>query len=107
MELTEKRAKFQVGQLVEHRLFDYRGVVYDVDPVFQGTEEWYQAMARTRPPKDQPWYHVLVHDGVHTTYVSERNLQPDPSGDPVVHPATDEFFEAFADGRYSPRRTMN
>jgi heat shock protein HspQ len=105
--MTEKRAKFQVGQLVEHRLFDYRGVVYDVDPVFQGTEEWYQAVARTRPPKDQPWYHVLVHDGVHTTYVSERNLQPDPGGDPVAHPATDAFFEAFADGRYSPRRTMN
>ena len=105
--MTEKHAKFQVGQLVEHCLFDYRGVVYDVDPVFQGTEEWYQAMARTRPPKDQPWYHVLVHNGVHATYVAERNLDPDRHGDPVVHPATDEFFGAFADGCYSPRRTVN
>jgi len=105
--MTEKRAKFQVGQLVEHRLFDYRGVVYDVDPVFQGTEEWYEAMARTRPPKDQPWYHVLVHNGVHTTYVAERNLEPDSSAEPIVHPAADEFFEGFADGRYRPRRTMN
>ncbi len=99
--------QFSVGDLVHHKLFDYRGVIIDVDPRLMLSHEWYDTVARSRPPKDQPWYHVLVHDGVHTTYVSERNLQPDPSGDPIAHPATDEFFGAFADGRYSPRRTMN
>ncbi|MFQ5954261.1 MAG: heat shock protein HspQ [Kiloniellales bacterium] len=105
--MSARRAKFQVGQLVEHRLFDYRGVVYDVDPVFQGTEEWYETVARTRPPKDQPWYHVLVHNGIHGTYVAERNLKADDSDEPIVHPATDEFFDGFAGGKYIPRRTMN
>jgi heat shock protein HspQ len=58
-------ARLQVGQVVRHRLFDYRGVIYDVDPVFSLSEEWYEQMARSRPPKDQPWYHVLVDDDSH------------------------------------------
>lgn len=60
-------AKFRPGQLVHHRLFDYRGVVVDADPEFQGTEEWYEVMARSRPPRDRPWYHVLVHGADHHT----------------------------------------
>ena len=71
------RAKFAVGDLVYHRLFDYRGVVVDVDPTFESTEEWYEAVAKSRPPKDKPWYHVLVHEAMHSTYVAERNLEPD------------------------------
>ncbi len=105
--MSAKHAKFQVGQLVAHRLFDYRGVVYDVDPVFQGTDEWYETVARTRPPKDRPWYHVLVHDGIHGTYVAERNLEADDGAEPIVHPATEEFFKGIEGGRYIPRRTMN
>ncbi len=105
--MSAKHAKFRVGQLVEHRLFDYRGVVYDVDPVFGGTEEWYDTMARTRPPKDQPWYHVLVHNGIHSTYVAERNLEADDDNTPILHPAANEFFEGFENGRYIPRRTIN
>ena len=105
--MSARHAKFQVGQLVAHRLFDYRGVVYDVDPVFQGTDEWYQSVARTRPPKDQPWYHVLVDNGIHGTYVAERNLEADDGAEPIVHPATDEFFEGFENGRYISRRTIN
>ena len=94
------QAKFSIGELVHHRLFDYRGVVFDVDPVFQGTEEWYQQVARSRPPKDQPWYHVLVHDADHTTYVAERNLQPDTSGEPINHPHLSALFDGFSGGHY-------
>ena len=95
-----KRARFSVGDVVHHRLVDYRGVIVDVDPVFQSTEEWYEAMARSQPPKDKPWYHVLVHNAIHTTYVAERNLEPDSSGDPIRHPLLDDFFSGFENGRY-------
>ncbi len=105
--MSGKRANFHVGQLVQHRLFDYRGVVFDVDPEFLGSEEWYEGMARTRPPKDQPWYHVLVHNAVHTTYVAERNLRPDQSDEPIMHPDTEALFAGFEGGRYVPRRTVN
>jgi heat shock protein HspQ len=100
-------AKFAIGQLIRHRLFGYRGVIYDVDPVFQGTEEWYQEMARSRPPKDKPWYRVLVHGSVAETYVAERNLQADDSGDPVQHPLLDEHFDEFRDGAYHLERKAN
>lgn len=95
-----KRSKFSVGELVHHRLFDYRGVIFDVDPTFQGSEEWYEQVARSRPPKDRPWYHVLVHGFVHTTYVAERNLEADTSAEPVVHPMLNQFFTGFEGGHY-------
>lgn len=98
------QAKFAIGQIIQHRLFGYRGVIFDVDPVFSGSDEWYERMARSRPPKDRPWYHVLVHDAVHTTYVAERNLELDPAGDPVSHPQVQDYFEALDDGRYLARR---
>lgn len=94
------RARFSVGDLVQHRLFDYRGVVVDIDPRFQATDAWYEAMARSRPPKNRPWYHVLVHGALHATYVAERNLEPDESGLPVEHPMIDTFFSSFEGGRY-------
>lgn len=100
-------AKFAVGQVVHHRLFDYRGVVVDVDPVFDGTDEWYEAMARSRPPKDRPWYHVLRDGTAIYTYVAERNLEPDASGDPIHHPDIADHFAAFEDGGYVPRRRGN
>ena len=100
-------AKFAIGQLIKHRLFDYRGVVYDVDPSFQGTEEWYRQMARSWPPKDKPWYRVLVHGSVHETYVAERNLDADASGEPVQHPLVDALFDAFSDGAYHRGRATN
>lgn len=92
--------KFSVGQLIHHKLFDYRGVIIDVDPAFQGTESWYEAMARSKPPKDRPWYHVLPHRARHQTYVAEQNLEPDTSGSPIEHPWLDRVFAAFRDGRY-------
>jgi heat shock protein HspQ len=93
-------ARFRIGQLVHHRLFDYRGVVFDVDADFQGTEEWYAQMARSRPPRDRPWYHVLVHEAAHTTYVAEQNLEPDSSGLPIRHPALDHVFGDFVNSQY-------
>lgn len=98
-------AHFFIGQIVHHRLFDYRGVVFEVDPVFSGTEEWYDQIARSRPPKDHPWYHVLPHGADHTTYVAERHLEPDPSGAPIRHPLLGQLFDgAPTDGRYTPKR---
>lgn len=101
------RANFSVGQLVQHQLFGYRGVIMDVDSSFSLSEEWYEQVARSRPPKDQPWYHVLVHDSDTVTYVAERNLEPDPSGEPIDHPLLMQFFEGFRDGRYATARRAN
>ena len=95
-----RRAKFSVGELIRHRLFDYRGVIVDVDQKFQGTDEWYQAVARSRPPKDKPWYHVLVDDSDHSTYVAERNLQADDRLEPVEHPLLERYFSRFENNRY-------
>jgi heat shock protein HspQ len=101
------RALFSVGQLVHHRRFDYRGAVFDVDATFQGTEDWYEAMAITRPPKDRPWYHVLVDGAQHTTYVAERNLEADSERAPIAHPLVEAVFASFEDGAYVPRGGRN
>lgn len=102
-----RKAKFFIGQIVHHRLFDYRGVVFDIDPCFEGTEDWYREVARSRPPKDQPWYHVLVDEAEHTTYVAERNLEADDTGEPISHPYLHRLFSALDDGRYQTRQTVN
>ncbi len=101
------RARFHVGQTVHHRLFDYRGVVADADATFQGSDDWYETMDRTRPPKDQPWYHVLVHDAEHSTYVAERNLEPDLTGEPIRHPDLGFYFDEQRDGLYPRRQPSN
>ena len=98
---------FTVGQLIHHLKYDYRGVVVDVDPTFQGSDEWYKEVARSRPPKDQPWYHVLVNDADHITYVAERHLEADESGEPVNHPAVDAFFSQFRNGAYQLGNRLN
>lgn len=105
--MTAFNAKFHIGQLVHHKLFDYRGAVVDVDPVFQGSEEWYRQVARSQPPKDRPWYRVLVHGAEHETYVAERNLERDSSREPIVHPQLDEVFSGFANGSYRPLMPCN
>ena len=73
------KAKYCIGQLIQHKLFDYRGIILSVDLEFKSTDEWYEAVAKSRPPKNEPWYHVLVHQKGHQTYVAEQNLQPDPA----------------------------
>lgn len=102
-----QQARFFPGELIHHRLFDYRGVVVDVDPGFQGTDEWYQRMARSKPPRDEPWYHVLVHNGTHNTYVAERNLETDETGEPINHPLIERVFDSFEDGVYLKRSKSN
>ena len=100
-------AEFSVGELVRHRLFDFRGVIFDVDPVFANSEEWYQAIPEDiRPPKDQPFYHLLAEnaESSYIAYVSQQNLLPDEDGEPIHHPAISGIFEGFADGRYRLRR---
>ena len=71
------KSKYSIGSLIHHKLFDYRGVIIDIDPEFQLTDEWYETVARSKPPKDEPWYHVLVDDATNSTYVAEQNLEPD------------------------------
>jgi heat shock protein HspQ len=100
-------ARFGIGDVVRHRLFDFRGVIFDVDPVFANSEEWYQAIPEEiRPSKDQPFYHLLAEnaESSYVAYVSQQNLIPDPSAGPIDHPAIDGIFDSFADGRYQLRR---
>ena len=100
-------ARFAIGEVVRHRIFDFRGVVYDVDPVFANSEEWYQAIPEEiRPAKDQPFYHLLAENGEtsYIAYVSQQNLLPDESEEPVDHPEIAGLFDAFAEGRYRLRR---
>jgi heat shock protein HspQ len=97
-------AKFFVGQIVHHTRSDYRGVVFDVDATFQGTDEWYELVARSRPPKDLPWYHVLVDGAEHITYVAERHLvESNESDTPINHPLVGQLCGEFHEGRYSVR----
>ena len=100
-------AKFAPGDLVYHRLFGYRGVVVDVDSEFSGSDQWYDEVAKTQPPKDQPWYKVLVDNKTHQTYVAERNLQADSSNQPIIHPMVMVLFSEFSEGRYLSKVKVN
>ena len=101
-----RTAKYHVGQVVRHRFFPFRGVVFDVDPVFANTDEWYQAIPEEiRPSKDQPFYHLLAEnaESSYIAYVSQQNLLADTLGEPVDHPAIEGMFEGFSGGRYRLR----
>jgi heat shock protein HspQ len=98
-------ARFAIGEVVRHRLFDFRGVIFDVDPVFANSEEWYEAIPEPlRPSKDQPFYHLLAEnsESAYVAYVSQQNLLPDESEEPVDHPAIATMFDR-QDGRYRLR----
>src|SRR6516225_9063383 len=102
-------AKYMVGQVVKHRVFPFRGVVFDIDPVFNNTEEWYQSIpADVRPHKDQPYYHLFAENSEteYIAYVSEQNLLPDTSDEPVRHPQVAEVFEQDEKGTYRPRNSL-
>ncbi len=103
-EMALRTAKFRIGCVVKHRLYLFRGVIFDVDPVFSNTEEWWQAIPEeVRPAKDQPFYHLLAENDeadYYVAYVSEQNLLIDDSGRPVSHPDVAVFFEEMRDGRY-------
>lgn len=105
--LVQNGARFGIGTVVRHTLFGYRGVIFDVDPVFSSSDEWYDAIARTRPPKDRPWYHVMPDGQQHTTYVAERNLEPDTDPAPIAHPLIDKHFQGKGEDGYKPVRRTN
>ena len=102
-------AKFQIGQVVRHRLYPFRGVIFDIDPEFNNTDEWYQSIpVERRPRKDQPFYHLFAEnaESEYIAYVSEQNLLPDESGEPVRHPQVVEVFVKDDMGSYRRRNAM-
>jgi heat shock protein HspQ len=102
-------ARFQLGDVVKHRVFPFRGVIFDIDPEFSNTEEWWLSIPEeVRPRKDQPFYHLYAENAEteYVAYVSEQNLLPDNSGEPLRHPQIPEVFERDDDGRYRPRQSM-
>ena len=104
--IIARTAKFQIGQIVRHRIFSFRGVIFDIDPEFNNTEEWWLSIPEeVRPRKDQPFYHLLAEnsESEYVAYVSEQNLLPDESGEPVLHPQVSEAFKRMEDGRYRAR----
>jgi heat shock protein HspQ len=109
--VKSRAARFPIGAVVKHRLFPFRGVVFDIDPEFANTEEWYNAIpAEVRPRKDQPFYHLFAENAEteYIAYVSEQNLLPDQSGEPVRHPQVKATFLRAKDGSYRPReQTLN
>ncbi len=107
--MSIRTAKFQLGQIVRHRIYPFRGVIFDVDPEFSNTEEWWESIPEeVRPSKDQPFYHLLAEneETSYIAYVSEQNLLLDESGEPVSHPQVEEFFAGLEDGLYQVRETQ-
>ncbi len=101
-----RQARFAIGQVVRHRVYPFRGVIFDVDPQFANTDEWYEAIPEdVRPRKDQPFYHLLAENAetTYVAYVSEQNLLPDESGEPVAHPQIDSFFAEHQGAHYLPK----
>ena len=104
--MLSRDAKFAVGQVVKHKHYSFRGVIFDVDPTFNNTEEWWNSIPEEiRPHKDQPFYHLLAEGTQHTymAYVSEQNLLVDDSGDPVRHPQVKEIFSSFRGSYYEQK----
>jgi heat shock protein HspQ len=102
-------ARFAIGEVVRHRVFDFRGVVFDIDPVFANSEDWYQAIPeQVRPHKDQPFYHLFAEnaDSSYIAYVSQQNLLPDADQGPVNHPAIEGYFDDWGGERYPLKRNM-
>ena len=100
-------AKFKIGQIIHHRLFNYTRVVFDIDPIFQGSEAWYEQVAQSRPPKNKPWYHVLVHTAEHSTYVAEQNLDLEENPKAIQHPLINTLFTKFDGSQYHLKNRPN
>ncbi len=104
--MTINQAKFGIGQIVRHRVHPFRGVIFDVDPVFANTEEWWESIPENvRPKKEQPYYHLLAENAETTyiAYVSEQNLLCDETCEPVSHPQINEMFSGIKNGCYVTR----
>ena len=105
-----RTAKYMIGQVVRHRLHPFRGVVFDIDPEFSNSEEWYESIPEdSRPNKDQPFYHLYAETEAtyYVAYVSEQNLVADSSGEPVEHPELIAQFGEFNDGYYALQAALN
>ena len=108
--MNQQFAKYNLGQIVRHRKHPFRGVVFDVDPEFANTEEWYESIPEdSRPAKEQPFYHLLAENdhSFYVAYVSEQNLVADYSGEPVEHPDIPDMFGPFQDGQYPLHFQLN
>ena len=108
--MLEVSAKFSIGQVVRHRKHPFRGVVFDIDPTFSNTNEWWESIPKDhRPSKDQPFYHLLAEndESYYVAYVSEQNLLVDDSGEPIDHPEVEEMFGEMLNGRYNFSARMN
>ena len=104
--MLSEQTQFQSGQIIVHKRYGYRGVIVSVDERFEGSDDWYEAVALSRPPKDRPWYHVLVDDSSYETYVSEAHLMCDLSDEPIVHPLVEVFWDDYEDGQYSREQRL-
>ena len=107
--MTDRMAKFQIGQVVKHRLYPFRGVIFDVDPEFSNSDEWWESIPENvRPSKDQPFYHLLAEsdENSYVAYVSQQNLLNDAVSGPVEHPDVHVYFQQFESGSYRMRRSL-
>jgi heat shock protein HspQ len=105
----QTKARFAIGDVVRHKLYDFRGVIFDIDPVFANSEEWYQSIPTdSRPAREQPYYHLLAENGEssYVAYVSQQNLLADGAGGPVDHPSLQQLFDDFNGERYQLRHGL-
>ncbi|QZH74102.1 MAG: heat shock protein HspQ [Erythrobacter sp.] len=103
------RARFAIGDVVKHRTHDFRGVIFDIDPVYANSEEWYEAIPEDkRPRRDQPFYHLLAEneESSYVAYVSQQNLLRDTAEEPIDHPQVRQLFDDFRGGKYRLRRSL-
>ena len=105
--MNKQVAKFTVGQLIHHRLFEYRGVIIDIDSEFLGSADWYTKVAKSKPPKDRPWYHILVNGSNQHTYVAEQNIEHDREGGPIHHNDLNNYFRGFGKTGYILRNRIH
>ncbi len=105
--MSTQKAEFNIGEIILHREQDFRGVIVDVDPQFEGSQEWYDMHTSNEPPKNRPWYHILVDEESSMAYVSEQNICTDSDEGEVENPMIDDLFSKFDSGHYLPRQTLN
>jgi heat shock protein HspQ len=106
-ELKTQEVGYNIGDIIFHREHDFRGVIVDVDPQFEGTQEWYDMYTNNQPPKNGPWYHILVDEEASMAYVSEQNICADSDTAEVENPMIDDIFSKYDSGHYLPRQTLN
>jgi len=102
-----KQTQFCIGQIIQHKLFDYRGIIFDVDFNYSGSDEWYESVAHSRPSKNQPWYKILVDNATHETYVAEQNLNISDLQDSINNPFIGLYFDKSTNNTYTAKIIKN